>query len=81
MNKRRPSPWVLGLGMLDLTQEHVRDVKRALPRYYPLPFKVVVGSTILVLGAVLVAVDLAHSQPLRAWWVDELARRGKVRPC
>lgn len=77
MKKLRPSPWVLGLGMLDLTWKNVHDVKRALPRYYPLPSKVMMGSAILALGTVVVAMDLVRWYPLRAWWVGKLARRGE----
>ena len=65
------------MGTLDLGWETVHDVKCALPRYYPLPFRVMVGSTILALGIVVVVMDLARWYPLRAWWAGELARRGK----
>ena len=77
MKKQQLSPWALGLGALDLGWENVRDVKRAVPLYYPLPFRVVLGSAVLALGTVLVAMDLVRWQPLRAWWYGELTRRGE----
>ena len=77
MKKQQLSPWALGLGALDLGWENVRDVKRAVPLYYPLPFRVVLGSAVLALGTVLVAMDLVRWQPLRAWWYGELAQRGE----
>ena len=77
MRKQRPSPWLVGLGMLDLGREHANDVKRSFRDYHPVPFKVVAGGALLTLGLVLVAMDLVRHQPLRAWWFGELARRGE----
>ena len=62
---------------MDLSREHVRDVKRALPHSYPLPIRFVAGGAILTLGSAVVAMDLARRYPLRTWWFGELARRGQ----
>ena len=75
MKKQQLSPWALALGALDLGGENLRDIKRAVPRYYPVAFRVVLGSAILALGTVLVAMDLVRWQPLRTWWYGELAQR------
>ena len=77
MKKQQPSVWALGLGALDLGQEHAGDVKRSLRDYLPLPFKLFAGGALLTLGLVPVAMDLVRWQPLRAWWYGELARRGE----
>jgi hypothetical protein len=74
---QQSSLWTLGLGALDLGREHVSDVKRSFRDYHPVPFKVVAGGALLTLGLSLVAMDLVRRQPLRAWWVGELARRGE----
>jgi hypothetical protein len=74
---QQPSLWTLGLGALDLGRQNVSDVKRSFRDYHPVPFKVVAGGALLTLGLGLVAMDLVRHQPLRAWWVGELARRGE----
>ncbi len=76
MNGKEPSFLILGLGALDLTRENVRDLKQAFPRYCPLAYKAVVGTAVLALGTVVVVMDLARWNPLRAWWYGDLAHRG-----
>jgi hypothetical protein len=77
VKKQQPSLWTLGLGALDLGREHAGDVKRSFRDYHPVPFRVVAGGALLTLGLVLVAMDLARWQSLRALWYGELARRGE----
>ncbi len=78
MKVQQSSLWTLGLGALDLSREHAGDVKRSFRDYHPLPFSVVAGGALVTLGLVLVAMDLVRHQPLRAWWVGELIRRGTM---